>query len=163
MPKGQITIKLLCRGLNEVIITYDELNNLINTNETTIPKIKKETAYHKKIQAIISELDPNKTLPFGDMDPNFMPKGDYDGDGICNCDEVMVYKSCPDYPTITLPLSKGLNLFYFPSVVTKVSDNAQNIINQIYYYEPFTKTWEKAYLNFLVPKHFNAIDASEQG
>jgi hypothetical protein len=152
--------------IKEIKIEYLEPKNLNEIQvPIDIPPVGGISRYEDiiegyKVECEIINITP---LPFGDLDPNFPLQGDYDGDQISNCDEVLFYLSHPCYPTIPLSLHKGINLFYFPSI-----GEWPNIIQKnqpsytLYHYYPSLKKWQE-HPNLLKKNTFNAIYASEAG
>ena len=144
-PLAETTAWLLKDSLNTVLI---DLTGQIPPNIIPRPH---DTSYDEEIKVypqIITNgeytWDVNNPLPFGDMDPNFLPYRDFDGDNISNLKEALFYRSSPIYPTIVIPLHKGMNLFYLPSVV-QVSNIISTDDNDypVYRYKANSMTWEE--------------------
>jgi hypothetical protein len=150
-------VYLLPRFLNEVTIDLSD-PNFPDPVQTRRPF--EETGYYEIIESYLKPLPSN--LPYGDMDPDFFPEDDYDGDLLNNIEEALFYGSHAQYPTIPLSLHKGINLFYFPSIY-EVLNIVPNDVAQVFHYNTNSETWNERSLDFGLENTFNAIHASGAG
>ncbi|MGA1863985.1 MAG: C13 family peptidase [bacterium] len=154
---AETSVLLLPRYLNEVTI---DLTGSISTVRFQTAKDPEETDYYDVIEQYLQPLPSN--LPYGDMDSNFNPEGDYDGDLLTNCEEVLHYGSHAQYPTIPLPLHRGVNLFYFP-VIYESFNIVTNDTTQVFHYNSNSKRWDEESWDFGSENAFNAIYTSRAG
>jgi hypothetical protein len=154
---AETSVLLLPRYLNEVTI---DLTGSASPVRFQTAKNPEETDYYDVIGQYLQPLPSN--LPYGDMDPNFVPEDDYDGDLLTNCEEVLLYGSHAQYPTIPLPLHKGVNLFYFPEIYESFNIVPNDTV-QIFRYNSDSKRWNEESRDFGLENTFNAIHTSRAG
>jgi len=157
-PVAEATVYLEARMLNEVTI---DLTDLPPPDRNLTACGIEETEYSDVIEDYISQGLP-ATLR-GDMDPNFRPEGDYDGDMIPNCDEVLLYGTTPCSPTIPLALHGGINPFYFPSVDGVLNMPGLQTGFRVFYYAPVSGTWMEETYGMAHPNAFNALEVPQSG
>ncbi|MGA1845068.1 MAG: hypothetical protein ACMUIS_10950, partial [bacterium] len=157
-PVAEVSVYLNEMLLNEFTI---DLTDLPPADTDLFSRTIEDTEYHEVIGNYISQGLP--AVQRGDMDPNFLPEGDYDGDAICNCDEVLLYASTPCSPTIPLVLRAGINPFYFPSVDGVLNMPGLQTGFHVFYYAPLAGIWEEETYGMAHSNAFNALEVPQAG
>lgn len=158
-PVADPTLWLSAKSLNFVFVdlTHTSLGKPLH------PGAIEDTSYQDIIGKYRDEWELHKipftVLPYADEDLNFPTDGDFDGDGLSNLDEVLFYSSSPLYPTVSLSLHKGMNLFFMPSIVEMPNIvHKSHISYQVYSYDRASGIWgDQSVLNFMESHTFNAI------
>ena len=154
-PLAEKTVGLFPRSLNYTDI---DLTSSSSPETFSVARGPEETGYYDMVPPLVL---PSK-LPYGDMDPNFFPEDDFDGDLVSNFDELLFYGTHAQYPTLTIPLHKGLNLFYFPTIFFNLciipEDNAE-----VFHYDMDCNSWGAESDKTGQSNTFNAIRTNASG
>ncbi len=138
--------------------TYCDSNDIFNGRLDDMKKI-----YTMKIADILQyDIQYQCPLPFGDMDNDFPLGGDFDGDNICNGDEVLFYFTEPHKATIEINLNPEAHLFYFPDFHYWPEPGLESeYLSNIFYYDTDSNKWKKSVycgsIKSIKPNSFNAI------
>jgi hypothetical protein len=163
-PLADTSVELQANFLNQVTIN---LSNIFDPNIIHDPN--DDYPYYEIIEEKTSDLKLQGYSwkgcgfkPSGDMDSDFPPDKDYDGDKLHNFYETFACESHPHYPTFLLTLHKGINLYYFFKIdeFSSIIPSDPNQVFSFYYSE--NGQWEKKH-DGIKSNAFNAIYTSHEG